>query len=69
MKVDRRFINGFLVTNSYTLGRSMDLAQENAGIDTPIDFDLSGRGPTPTGCTTTCASAVYELPFGPRSAG
>ena len=41
MKVDRRFQNGLLVTNSYTLGRSLDLAQENTGIGTPIDFDLS----------------------------
>ena len=41
VKVDRRFMNGFLITNSYTLGRSMDLANENTGIGTPIDFDLS----------------------------
>ena len=31
VKLDRRFRNGFLVTNSYTLGRSMDLANENTG--------------------------------------
>ena len=41
VKLDRRFRNGLLVTNSYTLGRSMDLANENTGIGTPIDFDLS----------------------------
>ena len=40
VKVDRRFQNGLLVTNSYTFGRSKDLAQENTGINTPIDFDL-----------------------------
>ena len=40
VKVDRRFMNGLLVTNSYTFGQSKDLAQENTGINTPIDFDL-----------------------------
>ena len=29
MKVDRRFRNGLLVTNSYTLSRSMDYVNEN----------------------------------------
>ncbi len=41
MKVDRRFRNGFLIMNSYTLSRSRDLANENTSIGTPIDFDLS----------------------------
>ncbi len=35
VKVDRRFQNGFMVTNSYTLSRSKDLANENTGIGTP----------------------------------
>ena len=66
MKVDRRFLNGLLVTNSYTLGRSMDLANENTGIGTPIDFDLSwARSDTSIACTTTCSRAIYELPWGP----
>ena len=29
MKVDRRFRNGFMVTNSYTLSRSYDYVNEN----------------------------------------
>ena len=41
MKVDRRFRNGLLLTNSYTLSRAMDYADENGGIGTPIDFELS----------------------------
>ena len=42
MKVDRRFRNGFLVTNSYTFSRSIGLRQrEHDGIGTPIDSELS----------------------------
>ena len=41
MKVDRRFRNGLMVTNSYTLSRSMDYVNENTTIGTPIDFELS----------------------------
>ena len=41
MKVDRRFQNGLLITNSYTLSRSKDYVNENTGIGTPIDFELS----------------------------
>ena len=37
VKVDRRFRNGFLVTNSYTLSRSSDYVNENTTIGTPID--------------------------------
>src|SRR4029453_7673864 len=41
MKIDRRFMNGLLLMNSYTFSRSRDLANENTSIGTPIDFDLS----------------------------
>jgi hypothetical protein len=66
MKIDRRFMNGFLVTNSYTLGRSKDLAQENTGIGTPIDFDLSYARSDTDRLHNWVTSAVYELPWGPR---
>jgi Carboxypeptidase regulatory-like domain/TonB dependent receptor len=66
VKVDRRFLNGFLVTNSYTLGRSTDLAQENTGIGTPIDFDLSWARSDTDRLHNYVLSTVYELPFGPR---
>jgi hypothetical protein len=66
VKVDRRFMNGLLVTNSYTLGRSRDLAQENTGIGTPIDFDLSWARSDTDRLHNYVASAVYELPWGPH---
>jgi len=66
MKVDRRFLNGFLITNSYTLGRAMDLAQENGGINTPIDFDLVWARADTDRLHNYVLSSVYELPFGPR---
>jgi hypothetical protein len=66
MKIDRRFINGLLVTNSYTFGRSKDLAQENGTIPTPIDFNQSwARSDTDRTHNYTLTS-VYELPFGPK---
>ena len=66
MKVDRRFRNGFLVTNSYTLGRSRDIANENGGIGTPIDFDLSWARSNTDRLHNWVTSAVYELPWGPN---
>ncbi len=43
VKVDRRFRNNFLVTNSYTLGRgeSYDGGDSNGNISTPADIELS----------------------------
>ena len=65
VKLDRRFRNGFLVTNSYTLGRSMDLANENTGIGTPIDFDLSWARSDTDRTHNYVLSSIYELPWGP----
>jgi len=65
VKVDRRFRNGLLLTNSYTLSRAMTYVDENGGIGTPIDFELSwGR----FGFDRThnyVATGLYELPLGP----
>jgi len=66
VKLDRRFMNGLLITNSYTLGRSMDLAQENGGIGTPIDFDLSWARSDTDRLHNYSLSTVYELPWGPN---
>jgi Carboxypeptidase regulatory-like domain len=66
MKVDRRFLNGFLVTNSYTLGRSLDLANENTNINTPIDYNLSWARSDTDRLHNWVSSAVYELPWGPK---
>ena len=42
VKIDRRFRNSFLITNSYTLGRgeSYDGGDSNGGISTPADIEL-----------------------------
>jgi hypothetical protein len=65
LKVDRRFRNGFMVTNSYTLSRAKDLANENGGIATPIDFDLSWARANYDRLHNYVATALYELPWGP----
>jgi hypothetical protein len=65
MKLDRRFSNGLMVTNSYTLSKSMDYANENTGIGTPIDFDLSWARSNFDRLHNYVASTIYELPFGP----
>ncbi len=39
IKVDRRFKNGILVSNWYTLGRGWDYVSENNSIATPMDFE------------------------------
>jgi hypothetical protein len=66
IKVDRRFLNGLLVTNSYTLGQSKDLAQENTGINTPIDFNLVWARSDTDRLHNYVLSSVYELPWGPH---
>jgi len=65
LKVDRRFQNGLMVTNSYTLSRSKDYANENTGIGTPIDFDLSWARSNFDRTHSYVLSAIYELPWGP----
>ena len=66
VKFDRRFMNGLLITNSYTLGRSKDYAQENGGINTPIDFNLSWARSDTDRLHNYVLSTVYELPWGPN---
>ncbi len=43
MKIDRRFKNGFLMTNSYTFGRGKNFhgGDSNGGISTPADISRS----------------------------
>jgi hypothetical protein len=65
MKVDRRFQNGFMVTNSYTLGRARDYANENGGIGTPIDFELSWGRANYDRLHNYVLTGIYELPWGP----
>jgi hypothetical protein len=65
MKVDRKFRNGLMVTNSYTISRAQDLANENGTIGTPIDFDLSWARANYDRTHNYSLTTIYELPFGP----
>jgi hypothetical protein len=66
IKVDRRFRNGFLLTNSYTLSRSYDYANENTGINTPIDFEQSWARSNFDRLHNYTLTGLYELPWGPN---
>ena len=45
VKVDRRFTKGFMVNLTYTLGRAINYSDDNGGIATPANVELSrGRG-------------------------
>ena len=45
VKIDRRFSKGFLVNTSYTFGRAINYSEDNGGIATPANIELSrGRG-------------------------
>ncbi len=65
-KIDRRFRNGLLLTNSYTYSRAMNYADENGGIGTPIDFALSWARAGFNRTHNYVATGVYELPWGPN---
>ncbi len=63
VKLDRRFANGLLWTNSYTLGRARDYANDNDRLETPADIGRS-YGPAEFDRTHSFVSGfVYELPF------
>jgi hypothetical protein len=63
VKLDRRFSNGLLWTNSYTLGRAKDYSNDNGDVGTPADrqrsYGLSDFDRT----HSFVSSFVYELPF------
>jgi len=65
VKVDRRFSNGLLIMNSYTLSRSKDLVNENTSLATPIDFDLSWARSNFDRTHNYVLTTIYELPWGP----
>src|SRR4051812_13231737 len=66
MKIDRRWSNGLLVTNSYTFSKSMDYANENGTINTPIDFNTSWARSNLDRTHNYVGTVIYELPWGPR---
>jgi hypothetical protein len=62
-KLDRRFMNGILVTNSYTFGRARNFADDNTGIATPADRELSYGLAGFDRRHTWVTSFVVDLPF------
>ncbi len=63
VKVDRRFKNGFLVTTSYTLGRSVTFSDDNGGVSTPANPELS-KGRAGFDRTHMFNSTfVWDIPF------
>ena len=66
MKIDRRWRNGLLLTNSYTYSRAMNYVDENGGIGTPIDFALSWARAGFNRTHNWVSTGVYELPWGPN---
>jgi hypothetical protein len=66
IKVDRRFRNGFMVTNSYTLSRAWDYVNENGGVSSPIDFELSWARSNFDRLHSYTLTGLYELPWGPN---
>lgn len=67
VKVDRRFKNGLLVTNSYTRGRSITYSDDNGGVGTPADPELS-KGPAGFDRRHIFNSTfVWDLPFANKS--
>jgi len=66
VKVDRRFRDGFMLTNSYTLSRSYDYVNENGAISTPIDFEQSWGRSNFDRLHNYSLTGLYELPWGPN---
>ena len=67
IKVDRRFKNSWLVTNSYTIGRAINYSDDNGGIATPANIELS-RGPAGFDRRHMFTSSfVWDIPFANKS--
>lgn len=66
-KFDKRFSQGFLMTTSYTLGRSINYWQgdTNGGITTPADPERSRGRAAYDRLHNYVQSFVYQLPIGP----
>src|SRR5437773_3888027 len=63
VKLDRRFANGLLWTNSYTLSRAKDYTNDNGDIGTPADVQRSYGLSDFDRAHSFVSSFVYELPF------
>jgi hypothetical protein len=62
-KLDRRFRNGWLVTNSYTYSRAWDYANDNLGPSTPAQPDLSWGYGNFDRTHVYVSSFVWSLPW------
>ena len=63
MKLDRRFRNGWLVTNSYTYSRARDYANDNGGPSTPADPERSWGYGNFDRTHVFVSSFVWSLPW------
>ncbi len=63
VKLDRRFRNGWLVTNSYTLSSAWDYANDNGGPSTPADPERSFGHINRDRKHTFVSSFVWSLPW------
>jgi hypothetical protein len=69
IKVDRRFRGGWLVTNSYTFGRATTFSDDNGGVGTPANPELS-EGPAGFDRAHIYnATFVWDIPFANKSNG
>lgn len=69
VKVDRRFRGGWLVTNSYTFGRANTFSDDNGGVATPANPELS-KGPAGFDRRHIYnATFVWDIPFANKSNG
>jgi len=65
MKIDRRFKQGLMITNSYTFSRAMNYNDDSNTIATPIDFSTSWARAGFDRTHNYALSTIYDLPFGP----
>ncbi len=69
IKVDRRFRGGWLVTSSYTFGRSITYSDDDGGVGTPADPERS-KGPAGFDRKHIYnATFVWDIPFANKSNG
>jgi hypothetical protein len=69
VKLDRRYSNGLLWTNSYTLSRSKDYLNDAGAVGTPADIGRSYGLSDFDRTHSFVSSFVYELPFFKNDSG
>ncbi|MGH9914520.1 MAG: TonB-dependent receptor domain-containing protein, partial [Pyrinomonadaceae bacterium] len=69
VKVDRRFLKGLLLTTSYTYGQAINFSDDNDGIATPANIELSKGRASFDRRHLFSQSFVWELPFAKEGNG